>query len=128
MPPTEQELWRFLPWGYLLTVALEMPVLLLGLAPRHLWQTRWLASFGLTACTYPIVVLVLPLTLWSAYGYLPYIVAAETFAPVAECFLFWWLFNDATTTSFAWRDYLSIIVANLVSFLLGGWLLQRLAG
>jgi hypothetical protein len=44
-----------------------------------------------------------------------YIVIAETFAPVAECLLFWLAFGKETR----WRDFAVIIVANLASFLLG---------
>ena len=35
MPPTAAELWQLLPWGYLLTITLETPVLLFGLSERH---------------------------------------------------------------------------------------------
>ena len=38
MPPTAAELWQLLPWGYLLTITLETPVLLFGLSERHSWQ------------------------------------------------------------------------------------------
>ena len=52
------ELWRFLPFGYLLTIAIETPILLFGLSPHHPKRRRLLAGVWLTACTYPIVVLV----------------------------------------------------------------------
>jgi hypothetical protein len=46
---------------------------------------------------------------------------AETFAPVAECILFWLAFG--TTTDFGkgsmWRDFGAIILANLASFVAG---------
>ena len=92
MSPDAQHLWSFLPWGYALTVALELPVLLVGLSPRHPLPRRIFAGFWLTACTYPIVVLVLPPLVWARWGETTYLIVAETFAPAAECLLFWWLF------------------------------------
>ena len=108
------ELWHFLPIGYLFTIAIETPILLLGLSRHHSIKRRLLAGVWLTACTYPIVVLVMPLLLMS-YSRTLYIVIAETFAPVAECLLFWLAFGKETR----WRDFAVIIVANLASFLLG---------
>lgn len=112
-----RELWRFLPIGYLFTILIETPILLLGLSPRHSFKRRLLAGIWLTACTYPIVVLVLPLLL-SDRTRLAYLSVAEVFAPVAECALFGLAFGlkdvDGKTT--AWRDFAVIIVANLASF------------
>ena len=108
------ELWHFLPIGYLFTIAIETPILLLGLSRHHSIKRRLLAGIWLTACTYPIVVLVMPLLLLS-YSRTLYLVIAETFAPVAECLLFWLAFGKETR----WRDFGVIIVANLASFLLG---------
>ena len=79
-----RELWRFLPVGYLFTVLIEAPILLLGLSPRHSMRRRLLAGFWLTACTYPIVVLVLPLLIADRTVYLS---VAEVFAPFAECMM-----------------------------------------
>ena len=113
--------WVFLVIGYLVTVALETPVLLVGLSRRHSVQTRLLAGAWLTACTYPVVVLVLPPLLRETWGEIPYLLVAETFAPVAECALFVWVFG----TSGQWwnrsnvRDCAAIIAANGVSFLTG---------
>ena len=107
------ELWAFLPIGYAFTVAIETPVLVAGLSRRHPVTRRLLAGLWLTACTYPIVVLVLPLLIPSR---VPYLVVAETFAPAAECLLFWIAFGRRETM---WRDFGAIVVANLASFLLG---------
>jgi hypothetical protein len=107
------ELWAFLPLGYALTVAIETPVLVAGLARRHPFKRKLLAGLWLTACTYPIVVLVLPLLI-APRG--PYLAVAETFAPAAECLLFWTAFGERRTV---WRDSAAIVVANLASFLLG---------
>ena len=85
-----QFLWSFLLPGYLTTVAIETPILLIGLSPRHPISRRLFCGFWLTACTYQIVVLVLaPLLLGSADDRTVYLLVAETFAPVAECALFW---------------------------------------
>ena len=80
--------WSFLPWGYALTVLVELPVLLIGLSPRHSLRRRIVAGFALTACTYPIVVIVLPPLVWTPFGRGWYLLVAEIFAPLAECLLF----------------------------------------
>jgi hypothetical protein len=114
------ELWRFLPLGYLLTILIETPILCLGLSRRHPLKRKLFAGVWLTACTYPIVTLVLPL-LFSPDSRALYLVFAETFAPVAECFLFWLAFKrkgELDNVSMA-RDFIAIIVANLASFGIG---------
>lgn len=115
---------------YLLTVALETPVLLIALSARHRFRRRLFAGFWLTACTYPIVFLVLPPLFDEQTQHPLYLVIAETFAPVAECVLFWMAFG----TREEWRrpsmvrDFAAIVVANLTSFGIGevlhyfGWL------
>jgi hypothetical protein len=114
------ELWRFLPLGYLLTILIETPILCVGLSPRHPLSRKLLAGVWLTACSYPIVTLVLPL-LFPPDRPALYLVVAETFAPVAECVLFWLAFGKAEELGKAsmWRDFVAIIVANLASFGLG---------
>ena len=107
------ELWQFLPFGYLLTIAIETPVLLAGLSRVHPIGRRIVAGIWLTACTYPIVVLVLPIMIEPR---IPYLIVAETFAPVAECLLFALAFGTRDTRI---RDCAAIIVANLLSFGLG---------
>jgi len=118
MPPSE--LWRFLPFGYLLTILIETPVLLVGLSRRHPLRRKLFAGVWLTACTYPIVTLVLPL-LFSPESRTLYLVVAETFAPVAECVLFWLAFGEKKYLGklCMWRDFVAIIVANLASFGVG---------
>ena len=112
MSPTE--LWRFLPLGYLLTIAIEIPILFFGLSTHHSKLRRLVAGFWLTACTYPIVTLVLPLLLVNGSRAF-YLLVAETFAPVAECAVFWLAFGrDAR-----WRDFGVIVAANIASFLVG---------
>lgn len=117
--PTTAELWAFLPWGYLLTILLETPVLLVGLSARHAWSRRLLAGIWLTACTYPIVVLVLPIAVWQPFGRLTYLLVAETFAPLAECLLFYFAYiaQSAPSRRETIRDLCTVIAANLCSFL-----------
>src|SRR5437764_2970584 len=93
-----EDLWDWMPLGYLFTIAIETPILLVGLSARNSWKVRLFCGVWLTACTYPIVVLVLPLVFgltpenW-ATRHVPYLIVAETFAPVAECALFWMAFG-----------------------------------
>lgn len=108
------ELWWFLPLGYLLTIAIETPILFFGLSPHHSKRRRIIVGMWLTACTYPIVALVLTLLLVD-HSRAFYLLIAETFAPVAECLLFWFAFGKEAT----WRDFAVIVIANLASFLVG---------
>jgi hypothetical protein len=118
MSPTE--LWRFLPIGYLFTISIETPILLVGLSSRHSLRRRLLAGIWLTACTYPIVTLVLPLLLVNKSRAV-FLIVAEIFAPAAECVLFWLAFGsrEELGKGSMWRDFASIVVANLASFLAG---------
>lgn len=116
---TAEELWLFLPRGYLLTVAIEIPILLLGLSACHGTRRRLLAGFWLTACTYPVVVLVFPLTVGVWFGNLVYLIIAETFAPVVECLLFRVAFPVPTTRLQSFQDLAVITAANIASFLYG---------
>src|SRR5262245_45161050 len=112
------DLWSFLLPGYLLSIAVETPILLFGLSPRHSVGRRVFAGLWLTACTYPIVVLVLPLLLEPRWLYL---LVAETFAPLAECALFWAAFGtpEEWGKRSMWRDFAAIVAANLASFGIG---------
>jgi len=108
------ELWRFLPLGYLLTIAIETPVLFFGLSPHHSKRRRIAAGVWLTACTYPIVILVLPLLMVNQSRAV-FLLVAEVFAPLAECFLFWLAFGRESR----WRDFVVIVIANVASFVVG---------
>jgi hypothetical protein len=108
------ELWHFFPLGYIFTIAIETPILFFGLSPHHSKPRRIAAGFWLTACTYPIVVLVLPLLMVDQPRPL-FLLVAETFAPLAECVLFWMAFGKETT----WRDFAVIVIANVASFVVG---------
>ena len=119
MPPDTGALWRFLPWGYLFTVAVELPIVLVGLSPRHSLRDRFLAGLALTAFTYPVVICVLPPLVWGPWDRGWYLAVAETFAPVAECLLFRAAFGPSPTRRDAIRDATAIVLANLASFGLG---------
>ena len=114
------ELWHFLPLGYLLTIAIETPILFFGLSAHHSKLRRLGAGVWLTACTYPIVVLVLPLLMFNQSRAV-FLLVAETFAPLAECALFWLAFGKQAT----WRDFGVIVIANLASFAAGEMIFNR---
>jgi hypothetical protein len=110
------DLWYFLPFGYLLTILIETPILLLGLSSNLNFRQKLLCGVWLTACTYPIVVLVLPTIFYDEPRWL-YLVVAETFAPFAECLLFWLAFRGR---EIEWlRSLAAIVIANLASFGVG---------
>ena len=116
MPPADYLLQML--FGYLLTVGVETAVLLAGLSRRHPLKVKLFAGVWLSACTYPVVWLVLPPLIPERWLYL---LAAETFAPAAECGLFWLAFvrglpPDRRATL---RDMLTVIAANLASFGVG---------
>ena len=113
-----EDLWRFLPLGYLFTVAVETPVLVLLLSKHHTLRRRLFAGLWLTACTYPVVVLVLP-TLFADSSRALYLAVAETFAPAAECALFHLAFGGQEGDGVTWRDFAAVVAANLLSFLAG---------
>ena len=114
------ELWYFLPFGYLITIIIEIPILLFGLSRKLTLRQKLACGVWLTACTYPIVVLVLP-TLFYGSSRTLYLAVAETFAPLAECAIFWFAFRgkDILVSSDWIRCFSSIVVANLASFGLG---------
>jgi hypothetical protein len=116
--------WLFLPIGYLFSILIETPVLLVGLSPRHSIGRRLFAGVWLTMCTYPIVVIVLPALMDIQNDRLSYLLVAETFAPVAECLLFWAAFDTepGVTRGELVRDMITIVVANLASFGAGEWI------
>src|SRR5258707_5304409 len=107
------ELWHFFPIGYLFSILIETPILLIGLSKRHPIKRRLFAGVWLTACTYPIVVLVLPLAL-AEVSRAKYLVIAEVFAPVAECVLFWLAYGESEQAGKAsmWRDFGAIGIRN----------------
>ena len=116
MPPADYFLHMLL--GYLLTVAVETAVLLVGLSRRHPLRAKLFAGAWLSACTYPVVWLVLPPLIPERWEYL---LAAETFAPAAECGLFWLALvrGQPPDRRATLRDMLTVTAANLASFGVG---------
>src|SRR5437764_14629116 len=114
------DLWLFLPIGYLFSVAVETPVLVFGLSPRHTLRRRLFAGLWLTACTYPVVALVLP-PLFAGTPRAAYLLAAETFAPAAECALFLLAFGERSELGrrAMLRYFALIVAATLASFIPG---------
>jgi hypothetical protein len=115
------DLWYFLPVGYLVTILIETPILVLGLPSRLTLRQKILCGVWLTACTYPIVVLVLP-TLFLGMPRWQYLSVAEIFAPVAECAIFWLAFRSRglLLAAAGWlRAFAAIVLANLMSFGIG---------
>ena len=112
-----RDLWLVLPVGYLLTILIETPILFLGLPASLTRQQKLLCGVWLTACTYPIVVLVLPAIFFGMPRW-QYLAVAETFAPVAECFIFWVAFRSKGLLDInRWiRSFVTIVIANLASF------------
>lgn len=110
-------LWYFLRFGYLLTILIETPILLLGLSGKLTFKQKLLCGIWLTACTYPIVVLVLP-TVFLGSPRWQYLAVAETFAPIGECIIFWLVFRGGKFLETAdWiRSFAAIVIANLTSF------------
>ena len=114
------QLWAFLPIGYVFTILIETPVLVLGLSSKVSLRQKLWCGVWLTACTYPIVVLVMP-SIFFDHSRVLYLAVAETFAPVAECTLFWLAFRSRNVLESAdWiRSFVAIVIANLASFGLG---------
>lgn len=113
-------LWYFLPFGYLVTILIETPVLLVGLSPKISLKQKLWCGIWLTACTYPIVILVLP-AIFLENSRALYLAVAETFAPLGECLLFWLAFRgkDLLGSSDWVRCFVAIVIANLASFGIG---------
>ncbi len=114
------DLWRFLPLGYLVTILIETPILFFGLSQKLTTRQKLACGVWLTACTYPIVVLVLPAIFFGQSRAL-YLLVAEIFAPVAECILFWLAFRgrDILEKGDWTRSFAAIVIANLASFGVG---------
>ena len=114
------DLWYFLPFGYLVTILIETPILFFGLSRKLTVRQKFACGVWLTACTYPIVVIVLP-AIFLGQSRALYLIVAEIFAPVAECILFWLVFRTIgfLETGDWVRCMIAIIVANLASFGIG---------
>jgi hypothetical protein len=124
--PMDGRYFLLMCFFYLVTIAIETPVLVVGLSRRHPVINRIFAGVWLSACTYPFVWIIFPLLIDRHAHETLYMVVAESFAPLAECLLFWIAFGNAQPRTQAnfWRDMVAIVVANLASFG-GGLLLLR---
>jgi hypothetical protein len=132
---------------YIVTIAVETPVLVIGLSRRHPLLNRVFAGVWLTACTYPFVWLVFPNLIDRRTHDTLYLAVAETFAPAAECLLFWLAFirpksrsapgnitnadappppaaPDPSARHDLIRDMAVIVIANLASFGIGMLMLE----
>lgn len=103
---------------YAFTIAVEAPILMAGLSRRHPMRHRVFAGVWLTACTYPFVWLVFPYFIDPYQQRTLYLAVAESFAPLAECLLFWLAFGNAQprTRAAFWQDMQVVVIANLASF------------
>lgn len=114
------DLWYFLPIGYLITILIETPILIFGLSPKVSFKQKLLCGVWLTACTYPVVVLVLP-PIFFDYSRNLYLIVAESFAHFGECVIFWLAFRgrkDFETNDWI-RSFITILLANFASFSFG---------
>ena len=123
------QLGLFFVIGYVVTVAIELPVLLIGLAEKRKRSDRVTAAFLLTAFSYPAVVLVFPaiFTLMECDNRNLFLLVAETYAPLAEVALFRFMHYEKVFAKLD-RDAFVIIAANLCSFLLGEIFLSQKIG
>ena len=113
-------LWYFLPIGYLTTIAIETSILFFLLPKKLSLKQKILCGIWLTACTYPIVVLVLP-PLIMDYSRGLYLLVAESVAHFGECVIFWLAFRgreDFETRDWI-RAFIAILLANFASFSIG---------
>lgn len=121
--------WRWLAVGYVATVLMEAPVLLLLLSARHPWQRRLFAGVWLTACTYPAFVLALPVIVApdpSPEGYRRVIIVGEVLVFAAEVLIFRLAFGGPGSggDGWSWRDAGAVVAANAVSLGVGELLHQ----
>jgi hypothetical protein len=106
---------------YLVTIAVETAILVVALSPRHPLKHRIFAGVWLTACTYPILWLVLPSFIDPQQHRALYEWVGETFVAVAECLLFWVAFGrtEPRTRRYFVQDMLAVILANVASYKFG---------
>lgn len=109
--------------GYLTTVSVEVPILLVLLSARHGVKRTIVAALWITLCSYPLVVLTLPSFFPPTRSRLLYYAAAESTAITIEVVLFLCVFGQPggsrNLTPQRGRDCFAIILANASSFLVG---------
>jgi hypothetical protein len=121
---------RFFLVAFAITIGVEAPVLLVGLSSRHKLAVRLFAAVWLTACTYPLLALVLPVLMNPHRFPLIYMTVGESFVVVAEITLFWLTFIAPSPwgNNGMARDIAAITSANIASFGLGLLLSGSVAG
>ena len=84
-------------------------------------RIRLFAGIWLTACTYPIVAVVLPSVIDVVNDRLRYLIVAESIAHFGECLLFYLAFGRAEprTRRALVQDMVAVFTANWASFTLG---------
>ncbi len=113
-------LWWFFPIGYAATILIETPVLLALLPSKISFRQKLACGVWLTACTYPVVVLVLPAAMEN-FGRFWYLLVGELFAHFGECVIFWLAFRgrqDLNTKDWI-RSFSAVLLANFASFVIG---------
>jgi hypothetical protein len=122
-----QIVWRVLLLGYCLFVAIELPIFLLALSARNDRRQRIFSALWLTACSFPLVILVMPAFIdmfvpkdW--HGPVNTMQIA-LITPIVECLLFWMLTrpldepNSPQVSQAEWiHDLFVIVFANVLSF------------
>ena len=123
MPPEPNDAWRFLWIGYLFTVAIETPVLLVGSPNAIAYGIDCWPGIWLNACSYPIVVLVFPYLVWVPFGRRVSWRLPRPSLRWPNAALFWLAFGNPQERfrRSMYQDFATIVVANLASFLIGLW-------
>jgi hypothetical protein len=113
-------LWLLLIFGYIVTVLVEIPILIVGFQRKYTIAETIVNGLLLTAITYPVVIMVLPamFTEMRIESRALYLAVAESFAPITEVLFFRYL-TDRPLAGRLDRDAAVIVIANLTSFLLG---------
>ncbi len=113
-------LWLFFPIGYLTTILIETPVLVALLPSKISFRQKLACGIWLTACTYPVVVLVLPAAMEN-FDRFWYLLVGELFAHFGECVIFWLAFRGREDfTNRDWiRSFAAVLLANFASFSIG---------
>ena len=108
----------FLAFGYLATVAIEAPLLVAFLPSHYSLRTRIGCGFWLTACTYPVVVLVIPNIAYGPFTWPVALLVTEIWVALTEVALLRAVSGRRLFASFRREDWV-VVLANLASFLAG---------
>lgn len=119
------EIWLFLAIGYLATVTIEIPVLILCMSPEIANRQKVELGLLLTAFSYPVVILVLPLVLSACHIGKPthQIAIIECYAALAEVALFRFCMHQKLLSR-PDRNAAAVVLANVCSFTIGALFLS----